>query len=294
MLHSFRNELFESRLISMPPGPEAVLAGIHVTAIGRHRCTGRFRYRQLATCHVVHVILEGSGEMTVNGTTQCMNPGSMFVFHPDDHAFYATDPHRPWFYAFAVFEGVNTAAAFREALIGPADPRLFSGGFHALLAPILERYELAGLRHPPYTWQAPATAWQLLAAIAGERGQGGTPDPDDRIRHARNIIDREAVNGLTVASLATTLNVDRTTLYRRFTALFGISPKACIDDNRLRHAVDMLRGTECSIKEIAYACGWTSARDFSRAFRRRFGSSPAGWRTGRGTVQNNESADASQ
>ena len=126
--------------------------------------------------------------------------------------------------------------------------------------------------------QAVSVAWQALGAVADALGLQRPPDTADRMRQARTIIERECVNGLTVASLVAALQMDRTTLFRQFKEAFGVSPKSYLDDQRLRSALALLRHTDSSIKETAYACGWPSARDFCRAFRLRFQQTPSQWR----------------
>ncbi len=270
--------MLESRQVTMPVGPEAQVAGIHVVAVGRNRCNSTFRFRQVADAHVLHVILEGSGEMTVNGVSRTLGRGSLFVFHPGDIAFYETAPAAPWRYVFAVLAGPGTAEAFRLAGLGTESARLYTGAFDVLLEPILAQYEQAGQWEPPHAWQAVSVAWQVLGAVADALGLHRPPDAADRMRQARTIIERECVNGLTVASLAAALQMDRTTLFRQFKEAFGVSPKNYLDDQRLRSALALLRHTDSSIKETAYACGWPSARDFCRAFRLRFQQTPSQWR----------------
>jgi transcriptional regulator GlxA family with amidase domain len=47
---------------------------------------------------------------------------------------------------------------------------------------------------------------------------------------------------------------------------------------RMRHAERLLLTTPSSIKETAYACGYTSAASFGRDFRRTYGCAPRVWR----------------
>ena len=47
---------------------------------------------------------------------------------------------------------------------------------------------------------------------------------------------------------------------------------------RMRHAERLLLTTMSSIKETAYACGYTSTGSFGRDFRRVHGCAPSEWR----------------
>jgi AraC-like DNA-binding protein len=53
---------------------------------------------------------------------------------------------------------------------------------------------------------------------------------------------------------------------------------------RMRHAESLLLTTVSSIKETAYACGYTSTGSFGRDFRRVHGCSPTEWRDLRAAV----------
>jgi len=60
--------------------------------------------------------------------------------------------------------------------------------------------------------------------------------------------------------------------------LFGISPKAFVNEVRLRRGLELLQGTELTVDAVARRVGYSSRSHFSRVFRERFGRPPAGFR----------------
>lgn len=85
----------------------------------------------------------------------------------------------------------------------------------------------------------------------------------------------------TVSDLATAVNASRSLLDERFRAVLGRSPIRYLTDWRLHVAKELLRTTDLGVSAIARRVGYDADEAFSRAFKRRFGQSPAHWRSSR-------------
>ena len=83
----------------------------------------------------------------------------------------------------------------------------------------------------------------------------------------------------TVASLAATAGMSRSTFAREFRASFDMSPMEFVAKTRLHHAAELLRSTRVPIKVIAASIGFASRSHFSRAFRDGYGTDPSAFRT---------------
>lgn len=101
---------------------------------------------------------------------------------------------------------------------------------------------------------------------------------DCRIDSIRSYInDRLDWQRLSPATIQAAFQVSRATLYRMFGAEGGLA--RYIRSCRLQEAsVILVRIPERPIIEIAYAAGFRSASDFSRAFRRAHGMTPRDFR----------------
>ena len=64
-------------------------------------------------------------------------------------------------------------------------------------------------------------------------------------------------------------------LQRAFSEYLGVSPKQYLIRLRMNHALNLLTMNELSVKEIAFACGFTDEKYFSRAFKKKYGYSPS-------------------
>lgn len=105
----------------------------------------------------------------------------------------------------------------------------------------------------------------------------GRPD-DFRISHVIALIVARSAEPLTVAELARAANLSPSYLTRRFREQTSHSPASFLREVRLRRAVELLRTSFLSIKEVMAAVGWNDPSHFSRAFKRRFGISPQAMR----------------
>ncbi len=64
-------------------------------------------------------------------------------------------------------------------------------------------------------------------------------------------------------------------LQRAFEKHFGVSPNQYLNRLRMNKAMELLSEKELSVKEIAYACGFSDEKYFSRAFKKRYGYPPS-------------------
>jgi AraC family transcriptional regulator len=84
-----------------------------------------------------------------------------------------------------------------------------------------------------------------------------------------------------LGELATSVGVHPSRLAHEFRARLGTSPGDYLRGLRLEWAAERLLDEEATIAEIALRAGFYDQSHFSRAFRRRFGITPAGWRRSR-------------
>jgi AraC family transcriptional regulator, alkane utilization regulator len=92
------------------------------------------------------------------------------------------------------------------------------------------------------------------------------------------LLHEHPAQAWTVASLAQAVNVSRTVLAERFTALVGVPPMQYLMQWRVALAANLLRGSRMSLTRIAEQIGYESEAAFSRAFKREYGAPPGAWR----------------
>lgn len=81
-----------------------------------------------------------------------------------------------------------------------------------------------------------------------------------------------------VDDMASFAAVSRSGLNRKLKSIVGLTPADFLREARIKHACQMLRNSDLSVSDIAYECGFTDPRYFSRIFRQSKGVSPSEYR----------------
>jgi AraC-like DNA-binding protein len=101
---------------------------------------------------------------------------------------------------------------------------------------------------------------------------------DPQTGPALSAIHRDPGRDWTVEELARACNLSRSAFAARFVAHVGKPPATYLAHVRLDAATVLLRDTSLPVAAIAKNVGYTSEAAFSRAFKTRYGTSPARWR----------------
>ncbi|MEL6804322.1 MAG: response regulator, partial [Bacteroidota bacterium] len=83
---------------------------------------------------------------------------------------------------------------------------------------------------------------------------------------------------LSIPEMAQAMAMSQTQLYRKLTALTAQTPSQFVRQVRLEEGQRLLRKSELTIAEIAYAVGFSDPNYFSRTFNDAFGKSPSDYR----------------
>ncbi|MEL7424973.1 MAG: two-component regulator propeller domain-containing protein [Bacteroidota bacterium] len=106
--------------------------------------------------------------------------------------------------------------------------------------------------------------------------QGPTQLTDTFMQQVISIINTEIDNeDFSVEAMAKQLHLSRVQLFRKIKALTDLTPTLLIRQVRLQKAQQLLRESDQSISEIAYACGFKDPAYFSRVYKERFGRKPS-------------------
>ena len=80
---------------------------------------------------------------------------------------------------------------------------------------------------------------------------------------------------LDVEALCGRYYISISSLQRAFAKHFAMSPKQYLIRIRMNRALELLAKNEISVKEIAFDCGFSDEKYFSRAFKKRYGYPPS-------------------
>ncbi len=93
--------------------------------------------------------------------------------------------------------------------------------------------------------------------------------------YVRTHIDDTELN---INTLAAALAVSRSGLNRKMKQIVGITPSDFIKEVRLKHSCSLLLSTTKNVSEVAYACGFSDPKYFSKCFKASFGCTPSEYR----------------
>jgi transcriptional regulator GlxA family with amidase domain len=104
-----------------------------------------------------------------------------------------------------------------------------------------------------------------------------TQDPEllRRLLRAKDRMDAASHEDWPVHRLARVSHVSEAHFARSFKQAFGVPPHRYLLTRRIERATALLRDTDRSITEIAFATGWESLGTFGRTFRDVTGESPS-------------------
>lgn len=120
----------------------------------------------------------------------------------------------------------------------------------------------------------------LVEALRASAGADAPPGllrglADAQLAQAMRQMHAHPDRGWTVAQLARTAGLSRSTFFARFSAHVGLPPMEYLLAWRMAVAKDLLRTHELSITEVAERVGYGSQSNFSTAFRRHVGAPPS-------------------
>lgn len=96
------------------------------------------------------------------------------------------------------------------------------------------------------------------------------------VREATDYVEHNLSNSdISVETMAEALGMSRVHLYKRLTAVSGLTPSEFIRQIRLRHAEQLLLKSGMTVAEVAYKVGFSNPRYFSKYFREMYGTIPS-------------------
>ncbi|MDI3284070.1 AraC family transcriptional regulator [Polyangium sp. 15x6] len=120
----------------------------------------------------------------------------------------------------------------------------------------------------------------LIEALRSTSGDDAPPGllrglSDARLAPAIRQMHGQLARSWTVAQLAKTAALSRSSFFERFIRTVGVSPMEYLLAWRMAVARDLLRRHDMGIAEVAERVGYSSASTFSTAFRRHVGQPPS-------------------
>ena len=149
------------------------------------------------------------------------------------------------------------------------------------------RAAFADLDRLPHSERARWCVWksvELLYLLSAPEGQPADTAPALEREVARALADTRRYmeehldEPLTISALSRRSCLSATTFKAGFRRLYGLPVHAWLRQRRMERAAELLRGSPLSVLGVAQSVGYGSASQFTAAFRRQYGVTPAQYR----------------
>lgn len=259
--------------------PEAEEEELHINNFGRSVTKPGHRYGPaVRSFYLIHYILDGEGEFSVNGASYRLRQGQGFLIEPDYLTTYTSDQERPWTYVWLGFSGrrvkgiLNSIGLNQDSPVFTCEPEQH-----------LEQFVLDMLDHNYGTasdlYRREVMLMLFFSALAQSKR---SPMAD----HSENAYVAQVIRyiqdcyhePLRVEDMARYVGLNRSYLSTLFKKYTGLSPIKYLQTFRMTRAAHLLSLTKLPVTAIAYSCGYQETESFHKIFKQHTGLSPKQYR----------------
>ena len=208
--------------------------------------------------YIIHYITDGSGTVTwPDGKQTTVGKGEIFIIRPNSRTKYVSSIDNPWKYIWISFNG--------KLCDNFSDVKERTMRFDKNIFEEIKKCEAFEAFKEEYLT---SVLFRICVEIFTEKPK------NDFIDIAVNYMDYSYKELTGIRELSDRLSVNRSHLTRSFHNRFGISPQEYLINKRLIEAKKFLAGG-LNVSETAFAVGYKDSSVFSRAFKKKYGVSPA-------------------
>lgn len=130
-------------------------------------------------------------------------------------------------------------------------------------------------KSPHYQYLAVMYYAELLILIYRHMNEAYLPIcTNDSLRKAIAYIRLNYYSNINVKDVAEHIGISERHLRRMFSQHLNLAPLDYLNQTRVNKAIELLRNTDMSIKEVCFQCGFQSPQYFSRVFKQQTSISP--------------------
>lgn len=236
--------------------------------------------------YLFHYVISGCGTLQAtdeNGTdhTYHIRSNQGFLIVPEQITTYTADEEHPWEYTWIEFDGMHAKEALMVSGLSINNPVYRSS--EKIYSEKLKESMLYIAHHPNETpFNLLSHLYMFVDCLMRSSASRTTPSSSGMSKYylewAFSYIDQNFQNNITIGSIADSCKIHRNYLCKIFREHLGVSPQEFLITYRMNKAVQLLKTTSLSIKDIGNAVGYPNQLHFSRAFKNVYGVSPSQWR----------------
>ena len=231
------------------------------------------------TPHIVfQYTLQGKGILEINGKQSEVAPEQGFVLKipsANTKYFYPSDCDEKWMFVYCCFSGGTCEYLYEQTTAK------YGNLFNLPTATPIIR-DLFSFRHRAAkainAAEGADFVFKLLTTLSTSKYSLQSNPYNLIINKAKRYIQENTDKPINVSDIANSIDISREYLTRLFVEYLSTTPHKYIERGKLLEALGLLLNTELSNKQIAYKCGFSSAAQFGRTFKRVIGTTPQKYR----------------
>lgn len=235
---------------------------------------------RIYTYYLVHYILSGTGELSVQGKTYSLKAGDSFFIVPNENFRYASSKHNPWRYCWVGFTGNRMKQLLQRSNISAAQPIIYNQSQEKLYPYFKRIYEALQSNKQYAVIQANAYLQLLLAEynqinIPNQSQHYNNKSTSQRhIEEAIAYIEYNYPNSFTMEELSQRIGYHHSHFCKLFKQTTGVAPLHYLIRVRLEQSKQLL-AQHIPVGQTALAVGFADPLYFSKLFKRHFGLTPS-------------------
>ncbi len=222
--------------------------------------------------YLIHYVISGCGTFERKGVIYTLSKGSIFLIRPYELTFYKADSKEPWEYIWIGFNGEVVQELLESSGLSEDKCTL---SVPSLRNTFLSMKEAADLPHSTELFLA-SKILEMFSILHEEfRPSSKMSSGSLYSKRAKDYIQANYANQISVESIAAMLGIDRRYLCRVFCKNTGDTPQNFLVNFRLEKAATLLAKHGYSVSEAARSTGYEDIYNFSKMFKKKFGVPPS-------------------
>ncbi|MGN0144245.1 MAG: AraC family transcriptional regulator [Clostridium sp.] len=232
--------------------------------------------------YMFYFILDGEGIYQFHNDKYNVNTGEGFLIIPNNLIRFEASLDNPWTYLWIGLTGNQISNYLQNTCISEKNP-IFKFSMYDKLYKCAEEIIKNHEYSPQNNLKVTSRLYIFLETVCElypcMKKNNIYNDSCDIIESAIYIINNNYCDSqLTINSIADSLHINRSYLYRIFKAKLGQSPQQYLINYRINRAKDLIENKNLQFNIIAGSVGYKDTLTFSREFKRRTGVSPSEYR----------------